>query len=81
MIAADRELLARVAEVNLTVGQEVLALFGRLTEDGLLPAAGLRDMAAYLDTMVFLLRTRAAELEADDVVDAGMSDVRAIESA
>lgn len=78
MIRADRELLARLSALNQLIGQAPVVLLGHL-HDGLLPAAGLRELADQLDDVAARLRARAGELE--NVVDAAPPDRLGIGSA
>lgn len=62
MIAKDRELLARLAQVNRNVGAGVVELLHR-QDGGELPADGLRALGDILATLGADLRARAEELE------------------
>ncbi|GAA1239892.1 hypothetical protein GCM10009676_25810 [Prauserella halophila] len=62
MIARDRELLARLGQVNTSLGRAVVALMSAQA-DGELPVDGVRDLAELLGSMSAELYRRAAELE------------------
>ncbi|MCP2252375.1 hypothetical protein LY13_001114 [Prauserella aidingensis] len=62
MIARDRELLARLGQVNAGLGRAVVALMSA-QDGGELPADGVRELAELLGGMSAELYQRAAELE------------------
>jgi hypothetical protein len=62
MIAQDRELLARVAQVNRHLGEMVVELMSG-QDGGELPANGVRDLGQYLTQLGVDLLARAAELD------------------
>lgn len=61
MIARDRELLARLGQVNSHLGEAVVALV-QDQDGGELPAEGVRVLAELLGSMSAALYARAAEL-------------------
>ncbi|MFF5992948.1 MULTISPECIES: hypothetical protein [Prauserella] len=63
MIARDRELLARLAQVNVHLGDVVVELMIH-QDGGELPAEGLRQLAEVLGGITADLYARAAELDA-----------------
>lgn len=63
MIARDRELLARAASVNRSLGAVVVELVHR-QDGGELPADGLREVGQALYTLSRDMLARAAELDA-----------------
>ncbi|GAA1233584.1 hypothetical protein GCM10009676_16190 [Prauserella halophila] len=62
MIARDRDLLARLGQVNTGLGRAVVDLMGR-QDGGTLPVDGVRELAELLGGMSAELYQRAAELE------------------
>jgi hypothetical protein len=62
MIARDRELLARVAQVNRHLGTVVVELMTG-QDGGELPADGVRDLGQHLTQLGVDLLARAAELD------------------
>ncbi|MCP2255496.1 hypothetical protein LY13_004272 [Prauserella aidingensis] len=62
MIARDRELLARVGQVNAGLGDAVVELMTR-QDGGELSARHVRELAELLGGMAAELYQRAAELE------------------
>ncbi len=62
MIARDRELLARLATVNRSLGGVVVELMGQ-QDGGELPAGPLRDTARALGTLAREMEDRADELD------------------
>jgi hypothetical protein len=62
MIAQDRELLVRVAQVNRHLGEMVVELMSG-QDGGELPANGVRDLGQYLTQLGVDLLARAAELD------------------
>lgn len=62
MIARDRELLARLSQVNHRLGEAVVDLMAR-QDDGQLPAEGLRALADTFTDASADLRRRAAEID------------------
>lgn len=65
MIARDRELLARLMQVNTQLGRFTVDLLDR-QDGGELPAEGLRPLGDYLVALGRDLLARATELEAVD---------------
>ncbi|PXY25137.1 hypothetical protein BAY59_24230 [Prauserella coralliicola] len=62
MIARDRELLARLAQVNLHLGEVVSELMTG-QDGGELPAQGLRELGDRFGGLAAELYARAAELD------------------
>ncbi|WP_197321054.1 hypothetical protein [Saccharomonospora sp. NB11] len=70
MIARDRELLARLGQVNASIGEVVLALMAA-QDGGELPARGLREVGQALRMLADDMITRADELDGTVVAGAG----------
>jgi hypothetical protein len=66
MIERDRELLARLAQINQGIGEVVVKLMGG-QDGGELPAAGLRDLGLRLAALGVDLLKRAAERDGNPV--------------
>jgi hypothetical protein len=62
VIAQDRELLARIAQVNRHLGAVVVELMSG-QDGGELPADGVRDLGRHLGRLSVDLFARAAELD------------------
>ncbi len=67
MIARDRELLARLGQVNASLGEVVLALMAA-QDGGELPAGGLREVGTALRVLADDMLARAAELDGHPLV-------------
>lgn len=85
MIAHDRDLLARLAQVNTGLGDAVVDLMAH-QDGGALPVDGVRELAELLGGMAAELYRRVAEIEGGTapsrvVIDAHCDASRHVTSA
>ncbi|MGW9480167.1 hypothetical protein ACWGRK_18540 [Saccharomonospora azurea] len=68
MIARDRELLARLGQVNASIGEVALALMAA-QDGGELPADGLREVGQALRTLADDMVARADEIQSRPAIE------------